>query len=121
MDKSLIWMDYLFLFLFLFLFCCRPVREVAEGLERRRRESLDWADLEWRREMSVSSWSPIRAVSNPAVNERRMMERSVVSGSWGSRSGREEMEERVEMESAIWITSFQFTLIIISKFTRTHA
>lgn len=29
---------------------------------------------------------------------------------------------RVEMEeSAIWITSFQFTLIIISKFTRTHA
>lgn len=42
---------------------------------------------------------------------------SVVSG---SRSGSE--EERVEMEeSAIWITSFQFTLIIISKFTRTHA
>ena len=37
-----------------------------------------------------------------------------------SRSGRE--EERVEMEeSVIWITSFQFTLIIISKFTRTHA
>ena len=69
--------------------------------------------------MSVSSWSPIRAVSNPAVNERRMMEMSVVSGSWGSRSGR---EERVEMEeSVIWITSFQFTLIIISKFTRTHA
>lgn len=43
---------------------------------------------------------------------------SVVSGSWGSRSGREEMEME---ESAIWITSFQFTLIIISKFTRTHA
>ena len=90
MDKSLIWMDYLFLF----LFCCRLGREVAEGLERRRRESEEW-------EMSVSSWSPIRAVSNPAVNERRMMEISVVS--------------------AIWITSFQFTLIIISKFTRTHA
>lgn len=108
MDKSLIWMDYLFLF----LFCCRLGRGVAESLERRRRESLN-------REMSVSSWSPIRAVSNPAVNERRMMERSVVSGSWGSRSGR---EERVEMEeSVIWITSFQFTLIIISKFTRTHA
>lgn len=104
MDKSLIWMDYLF------LFCCRLGREVAEGLERRRRESLD-------REMSVSSWSPIRAVSNPAVNERRMMEISVVSGSGGSRSE----EERAEMESAIWITSFQFTLIIISKFTRTHA
>lgn len=116
MDKSLIWMDYLF------LFCCRLGREVAEGLERRRRESLEWADLEWRREMSVSSWSPIRAVSNPAVNESRMMEMSVVSGSWGSRSGSE--EERVEMEmeeSVIWITSFQFTLIIISKFTRTHA
>ena len=113
MDKSLIWMDYLFLF----LFCCRSGREVAEGLERRRRESLDWADLEWRR---VSGWSPIRAVSNPAVNESRMMERSVVSGSWGSRSGREERVE-MEMESVIWITSFQFTLIIISKFTRTHA
>lgn len=109
MDKSLIWMDYLF------LFCCRVGREVAEGLERRRRESEEWADLEWRREMSVSSWSPIRAVSNPAVNERRMMERSVQKGV--------EMS-RVEMgmeESAIWITSFQFTLIIISKFTRTHA
>lgn len=39
---------------------------------------------------------------------------SVVSGS--------DREERVEMEeSVIWITSFQFTLIIISKFTRTHA
>ena len=100
MDKSLIWMDYLFLF----LFCCRLGREVAEGLERRRRESLN-------REMSVSSWSPIRAVSNPAVNERRMMERSVQKGV--------EMS-RVE-ESVIWITSFQFTLIIISKFTRTHA
>ena len=48
---------------------------------------------------------------------------SVVSGSWGSRSGREErVEMEMEMEeSAIWITSFQFTLIIISKFTRTHA
>lgn len=112
MDKSLIWMDYLFLF----LFCCRLGREVAEGLERRRRESLN-------REMSVSSWSPIRAVSNPAVNERRMMEMSVQKVERGveeSRSGRE--EERVEMEeSVIWITSFQFTLIIISKFTRTHA
>ena len=112
MDKSLIWMDYLFLFLF--LFCCRLGREVAEGLERRRRESEEW-------EMSVSSWSPIRAVSNPAVNERRMMERSVVSGSWGSRSGREERVEMEMEESVIWITSFQFTLIIISKFTRTHA
>ena len=114
MDKSLIWMDYLF------LFCCRSGREVAEGLERRRRESEEWADLEWRREMSVSSWSPIRAVSNPAVNERRIMEMSVVSGSWGSRSGRERVEMEME-ESVIWITSFQFTLIIISKFTRTHA
>lgn len=114
MDKSLIWMDYLFLFLFLFLFCCRLGREVAEGLERRRRESLN-------REMSVSSWSPIRAVSNPAVNESRIMERSVVSGSWGSRSGREERVEMEMEESVIWITSFQFTLIIISKFTRTHA
>ena len=95
MDKSLIWIDYLF------LFCCRVGREVAEGLERRRRE------------MSVSSWNPIRAVSNPAVNESRMMERSV-----------QKVERGVEMEmeeSAIWITSFQFTLIIISKFTRTHA
>lgn len=32
-----------------------------------------------------------------------------------------EMEESRVEESAIWITSFQFTLIIISKFTRTHA
>lgn len=104
MDKSLIWMDYLFLF----LFCCRLGREVAEGLERRRRESEEW-------EMSVSSWSPIRAVSNPAVNERRMMERSVQKGVEMSR-----VEMEME-ESAIWITSFQFTLIIISKFTRTHA
>ena len=32
------------------------------------------------------------------------------------------MEMEMEMEeSVIWITSFQFTLIIISKFTRTHA
>lgn len=50
---------------------------------------------------------------------------SVVSGSWGSwgsRSGRERVEMEMEMEeSVIWITSFQFTLIIISKFTRTHA
>lgn len=45
---------------------------------------------------------------------------SVVSGSWGSRSGRERVEMEME-ESVIWITSFQFTLIIISKFTRTHA
>lgn len=46
---------------------------------------------------------------------------SVVSGSWGSRSGREERVEMEMEESVIWITSFQFTLIIISKFTRTHA
>ena len=85
MDKSLIWMDYLFLF---------TAGWVAEGLERRRRESGN------------GRVSPIRAVSNPAVNERRMMERSVQKG--------------VEM-NGIGITSFQFTLIIISKFTRTHA
>ena len=52
---------------------------------------------------------------------------SVVSGSWGSWGSRSGREERVEesgeerVESDIWITSFQFTLIIISKFTRTHA
>lgn len=116
MDKSLIWMDYLFLFLF--LFCCRVGREVAEGLERRRRESLvDLVDLDWRREMSVSSWSPIRAVSNPAVNERRMMERSVQKVERGVEMSRVE----ISVVSVIWITSFQFTLIIISKFTRTHA
>lgn len=34
---------------------------------------------------------------------------------------RVEMEEMEMEEIAIWITSFQFTLIIISKFTRTHA